>query len=187
MIYIDTFLYYSVFSSMVLIYGIGLNRLTETGDLEFNHITFYLKSIISIFTTIVLSWLIIKYILAPIRLIELYPLIALLLFICFNSFIEALIRLTTGYATTEFVVSFLIILLSLSESSSLVDTIIICLGCFTSLILLLPIIYTLKTRIINNEKKITEKFYSLFFMFLALLIIVISVLDIVWLNPGVIE
>ena len=187
MIYIDTFLYYTVFSSIVLIYGIGVNRLTEIGNFEFNHITFYLKTLISIFTTIILTWFITKYILAPIKLIELYPLFALLIFICFNSFIEALIRLTTGNSTTEFIISFLVILLSLSECSSILDSVVICLCCFTSMILILPLIYTLKARVISNENKITEKFYSLFFMFLALLIIIISVLDVDWLNPGVIE
>lgn len=187
MIFIDTFLYYTVFSSVVLIYGIGVNRLTEIGTFEFNHITFYFKTLLSILSSIVLTWIITRFVLAPIGLIELYPLFALLIFICINSFIEALVRLTTGTSTTEFIVSFLIILLSLSESTSILDSFIICASCFASLLLLLPLIFSLKSRVFCNGKKQNERFYSYFFMFLALLIIIISVLDIAWLNPGVIK
>ena len=187
MIYIDTFLYYTIFSSVVLIYGIGINRLAEFGNTQFNHILFSLKIILSIFGTVVLSWLVTKYVLAPIKLIELYPLMALLIFISLNAFLEALIRLTTGTSTTEFIISFLIVLLALSESTSIIDCIIICVSCLASILLLLPVIFTLKARIICNGRKINERFYSIFFMFLALLIIIISVWDIMWLNPGVIK
>lgn len=187
MIYLDTFLYYTIFSSIVLVYGIGINRLTDIGTYEFNHITFYIKSLICVFATITLTWVTMTYILVPLGIVEIYPLIALLIFISTNTFIEALIRLTTGTSATEFIVSFLIILLSLSEGISIVDSIIICLSCFVSLLLLMPIIYTLKSRVLTNGKKMNEKFYSLFFMFLALLIIVLSVLDVMWLNPGVIK
>ena len=187
MIYLDTFLYYTIFSSVVLIYGVGINRLTEIGSSSINHITFYIKTIISVFATIVLNWLIIRFILSPIGLVELYPLLALLIYICLNSFLEALVRLTTGTSTTEFVVSFLIILLALSESTSILDSIIIGLSCFSSVIVLIPFIYTLREHTKFNSYQFEEKLYTVFFMFLGLLIIVISVLDVLWINPGVIK
>ena len=187
MIYFDTFLYYTVFASVVLIYGIGINRLTEIGSSKISHITFYLKTLISVFATIVLSTLVIRFILIPIGLIELYPLLALLIYICLNTFLEALVRLTTGTSTTEFVVSFLIILLSLSESTSILDSIVIGASCFAAILLVAPFIYTLKKKLMFNGQKFEEKNYSFFFLFIGLLIIVLSVLDITWLNPGVIK
>ena len=187
MIYFDTFLYYTIFASIVLIYGIGVNRLTEIGTQKLGHITFYLKTLISVFATIVLSTLVVRFILLPIGLIELYPLLALLIYVSLNTFLEALVRLTTGTSTTEFVISFLIILLALSESTSILDSIIIGASCFASIILVVPFIYTLKRNLMTNGSKFEEKHYTFFFLFLGLLIIVLSVLDITWLNPGVVK
>ena len=43
MIYLNTFLYYTLFSSVIVIYGIGLNRSVEIGISLFYKPVFYLK------------------------------------------------------------------------------------------------------------------------------------------------
>lgn len=187
MIFFDTFLYYTFFASIVLIYGIGINRVAEIGITKFYDIIYYIKASISILSSSVLSWLITNYILVPLNLTELYPLIALLIFICINSFLEALVRLTTGNSTTEFVISFLIILLSLSESSTIIYTIIICFCSYISLLILIPFSITFKKRVCFNGQFLDEKYYSLFFMFLSILIIIMSTWDIGWLNSEVMK
>ena len=118
MIYLDTFLYYSVFASSVLIYGIGVNKIIEVEITKDINVLNYLKAIISILSTSMLVWLITNYILMPINLIEFFPLLALLLFVAINTFVEGLMRLTTGKSYSEFIISFLIVLLSIFESSS---------------------------------------------------------------------
>lgn len=187
MIYIETLLYYTLFASSVLIYGVGINRIVEVGISKFSNILYYVKAIISILSTAMLTWLITHYILLPINLIEVFPLVAFLLFVCINTFIEALIRLTTGKATTEFVISYLIIILSVCESVTFLDTIIICVSCFIAILLLFPLSITFKKRLCSNGQLLDEKYYSFFFIYLAVIIIILSVWDIGWLNTGVIQ
>lgn len=187
MMFFDTFLYYTFFASIVLFYGIGINRVAEIGITKFYDIIYYIKASISILTSAVLSWLLTQYILVPLNITEIYPLIALLIFICINSFLEALVRLTTGISTTEFVISFLIILLSISESSTIFNSIIICFSSYITLIFLIPFSITFKKRVCFNGQFLDEKYYSLFFMFLSILIIIMSTWDIGWLNAEVMK
>lgn len=187
MIFIDTFLYYTLFASAVLIYGIGLNSVAEIGIHRMNQVTYFTKAVLSIFVSSILSWIVVTTILVPLKIIEIYPLICFLIFICINVFIEGLIRLTTGVSTAEFLVSYLIVLLSISESTSIIYTMIICGSCFVALLILVPFAFTFKNRIQTDGYSIDEKYYSLFFIFLGLLILMMSSWDILWITPGVIK
>ena len=56
--FVDTVLYYVFFSSSLLLYGIGINRVTQIGFSSKTEVTFYVKLILSIFCSSVLSWLV---------------------------------------------------------------------------------------------------------------------------------
>lgn len=187
MIYLETFLYYSLFGSSVLIYGVGLNKIVEIGITKDINLLTYFKAIITILSTSMLSWLITNYVLMPINLIELFPLLTLLIFVAVNTFIEGLLRLTTGKSYSEFILSFLIILLSVFETISFLDSVIICVSCFTSFLILIPFGITFKKIICSNGQKLDERYYSFILIFFAILILFLSVWDIGWLNSGVIK
>lgn len=187
MSFLNSFLYYTIFSSVVLIYGIGINRVAEFGISKSNGIIFIIKEIVGILLTSILSWLFISYLLIPLKIVEVFPIISFLIFITVNSLLETLVRLTSKQVTSEFIISFLIVLLSICESTSLVHTILICLSCMISILLIVPFCHTFKNNILSNGFSINEKYYSLFFIFLGILILMMSVWDIVWLNPGVIK
>ena len=92
---IFTFLYYLLFSSAILIYAIGLNRATiVTHIMQIFPLIF--KSLVATISSSVLSWLFIQYILIPLNLIELYPLVALLIFTVISIFLETIIRIISG-------------------------------------------------------------------------------------------
>ncbi len=187
MMFLKTLLNYTLFSSILLFYGIGLNKTVEIGITKFSSIIFYIKSIITIFSTSSLTWLLTYYILMPINLVELFPLICILLFICINIFVDSLIRLTSGITAPEYIVSLLIILISIFESTSFLNTIAICLSGLLAILTMVPLAITFKKRICNNGRKLDERYYSLFFFFLAVIIIAISVFDSSWLQKGVIK
>ena len=187
MIYFYTFLYYSIFSSAVLIYGIGLNKIAEIGIVKFKETIFYVKCAISIISSAVISWLITNYLLVPLKITELFPLICFIIYACISTFLGGIIRLTTGKTTSEFAVSYLIILLSIAESSSLFFTLFISLCCLLSMLIIIPFSLTFRRRVCSNGRLLDEKYYSLYFFFLAVLILILSVWDIVWLNPEVIK
>lgn len=187
MIFLNAFLYYTLFASAILIYGVGLNRIADISLNSLNDVTFLLKAIISIFSTSILSWVVTYYILQPIKLVELCPLVIFVIYVCVNTFLEALIRITTGKSSVEFVVTYLIILLSVVESYSVLNTIIICVSCMLAFVILIPFCITFKARITMNGQSIDKKYYSIFFIFLSMLILVVSVWDIIWFSAGVIR
>jgi hypothetical protein len=182
--FINSSLYYICFASVVLIYGIGTNNVIELGSYRLKNITYCAKVFISILISSMLSWLVTKGILVNIKLTELFPLVSFLIFICINAFLEALIRLTTGRSATEFVFSYLVIILSISESTSFVNTIAICLSCILSLVCIIPFIIAFKK---SNGHTDEEKYYCRLFLYIAILILTISVFDVLWFNPGVIQ
>lgn len=187
MIYLFTFLYYVLFSSVVLIYGIGLNKIAEIGIVKFKETIFYVKCAIAIISSAVISWLITYYLLVPLKITELYPLICFIVYATISTFLGGIIRLTTGRTTSEFAISYLIILLSIAESSSLLFTLFISLCSLLSMLIIIPFSLTFRRRLCSNGRLLDEKYYSLYFLFLAVLILLLSVWDIVWLNPEVLK
>ena len=186
MIYISTFLYYICFASIVLIYGIGLNKTSEIEDFLNKRILYVIKIIVSIFISSVLSWIVTSTILEPLHLSEIYPIICFLIFICINIFMESLIRLTSKSSTTEFIFSYLTVVLSVSESSSILFTLVICASCILSFALLMPFIIFYKKKI-SRFNLTYDVYYCRLLLFLAVLIFIISAWDVSWLNPGVLK
>jgi len=180
---LSTFFYYIFFSSSVLMLGIGIDKISETSFFNHRSIIFFLKVIFTIFLSTILSWLFTQYILVPLKLYELFPMTTFFIFACISAFIEALIRITAKKSTTEFVVSFLIILLSVSESSSIIFSLVIPTSCLFSLFFTIPFVNTFKKSILSKEKY-KKNYFSILFLFLAVLIMIISVFDVSWLCRG---
>ena len=187
MIYYYTFQYYILFSSVVLIYGIGLNKIAEIGIVKFKEPIFYIKCAISIVSSALISWLLTYYLLVPLKITELYPLVCFIVYASISTFLGSIIRLTTGRTTSEFAVSYLVILLSIAESSSLLFTLFISLSSILSMLIIIPFSLTFRRRVCSNGRLLDEKYYSLYFFFLSILILLLSMWDIVWLNPEVIQ
>ena len=70
MIYLYTIVYYSLFTSVVLIYGIGLNKVAEIGIVKFKETIVYIKCAVTIISSAVISWLITHYLLVPLKITE---------------------------------------------------------------------------------------------------------------------
>ncbi|MCR4901095.1 MAG: hypothetical protein K5907_09815 [Treponema sp.] len=182
--FLNTILYYICFASVVLIYGIGTNNVIDLRMQKLNDITYAVKLFISILVSSMLSWFVTKGLLVPLKLTELFPLTSFLIFICINAFLEALVRLTTKRSSTEFVFSYLVIVISVFESTSFINTVAISVSCICSFLFIIPFILAFRR---NNGKQNTESYYCKLFLYIAILILVISVFDVMWLNPGVIK
>lgn len=181
-----SFLYYTCFASTILFYGIGINQIVDLNLFKTKSITYMIKILISILLSTVFSWLITSNILIPLHIVELFPVICFLIYICITTFLEALTRITTNKSTSEFIFSYLIIILSIMESTSLLNTLVISGSCIASLVLMCPFIYSFKERVFKDNVS-KEKYYTRFLLFLAVMIFIISVWDVLWLNPEVIK
>ena len=147
MIFVKLFLYYAIYTSLVLFYGVGLIRVTQLPFHRSLEINYLIKIFFSILVTTILTWLVTMYMLLPIHMVELYPIIAFLIYICITTFFESLVRITTGKSTAEFGISFLVILISVNESTSILEAMVICFGCICSFLLMIPLVYAVGQKI----------------------------------------
>ncbi|MCR4953166.1 MAG: hypothetical protein K6A43_03745 [Treponema sp.] len=183
---LNTFLYYLCFASAVLFCGIGSTKIVEFSKFTATTLAFFVKLLLSLSITVILGWLVTNKILVPLDMVELYPMVCLFIYVCINTFTEVLVRITTGIDSAEFIVSFLIVLLTVSESLTILDVFIISGSCILSLLALLPLVYSFRSRI-TTEIGMKEKYYCRLFLFLALLIFIISAWDSMCINPEVIK
>ncbi|MCQ2578120.1 MAG: hypothetical protein MJ176_06280 [Treponema sp.] len=181
MIFLKLFLYYAIYSSLVLFYGVGVVRVTQLPFHDSLEVNYLIKIFCSILISTVLTWLCAMYLLLPLKLVELYPIIAFLIYICVNTFFEALIRITTGKSSAEFAISFLIILLSVNESTSILESMVICCASICSFLFLIPVVYAIGQKIYVKKENILLN-TSLLFLSLVVVILLLSVFDVSWLN-----
>lgn len=186
MIYISTFFYYICFASSALIYGIGLNRIADLDYYSDKKALYYVKIVASIFVSSVISELMVNYILVPLGITEIYPILCILIFGCINVLFESLFRLSIGISSSEFVISFIIVILSISESTGVLNTLVISGSCLISLLIVLPIVYSFRQRILSSDEN-KETYLCRFFIFIAIIILILSSFDITWLNKEVIR
>lgn len=181
-----TVLFYYLFpASAILLYGIGMNRvIVMSGNLSGSFIS-SVKSLFSVTGSVVLSYLFIQYILVPVQLQELYPLVCVLIFIAVSVLCEVIVRITTGQSAAEFTISLLCILLALNESTSLVESICIALTCIISFYLFTYVVYTIRKRVERSNPSADFKSSSLLFLSLAAIMIALAAWNVSWLNPGV--
>ena len=180
----STLLYYMFFACVILFMGIGTNKILDSKFDRLKNLTYCSKIIVSILISSLLGYLITKGILLPLKITELFPLVCFLVYVCINAFLEAIIRLTTGKSSAEFVISYLVILLSVSESISILNTIFITAGCLLALAGIIPFIMAFRKR---NSDTTSDAIFCRLFLYLAILLIALSCWDVTWFNPEVFQ
>jgi len=178
-----TILYYIFFASAVALYGVGFNSATILCDSFHKIHTLLIKTLVTILSTTCISWLIMKFFLVPLKLEELYPLFCLIVFIILSIFIEALMRIVAKKVTSDFSLSYMIIILAINESLNILDVILITVCSYISFIILIPILYSLKKRIeIVGDLNVHGNKKSLILVSIAIIIATIAVGNVTWLN-----
>lgn len=184
---LNSFLYYVLFCSSVLIYGIGFHQVSVLCESPKKIILGAIKSFSCVIISYLFSYGINKTILIPLSIIELYPFIALLLFISISVFFEILIEITIKKNFAEFSVCFLSLLLALNEGITLLDGILICMGILTCFYALLPVLFAIdkKMSLIIPNNVLKRK--SIIFLSMILIMLALYSFNISWLNTGVIK
>lgn len=184
MIYLNAFFYYVCFASAILIYGIGINKTADVTSLKGKDIVYFAKIIITILISSILSWLVADKLLVPLKLAELYPFTSLLVYIFISMLLEMITRYFTKKSSTEFVLSYLTVVLSVSESTAFVNTIVICVSTIVAMLLFTPFVVAFRKRILKNGE-LPEVYMTRLFIFIAIIILIITSWDIMWINPEV--
>lgn len=185
---ITTLLFYTVFSSVILIYGAGLGAATVVSQGMKDLALPLVRIFSSVLSSAALTWVITKFILVPLKATLLYPLVAVLVFIAFSLFIDSLIRIVSGKAAPDFDFSFLVVLLALNESATLADVILISLSAFISLVLALPLLHSLEKRIdVAGNSMLHTNRKSLLLVSVAIVVVALLSGNVSPFTPGVLK
>ena len=180
-------LYYFVYASAVLLYGIGLDRIGVLSPKPSHGFLGCLKMIFSVSASSVIAYLINSALLVPAHLTELAPFFAILVFVLFAVFMETIIRISAKISVAESCVSFLCVLLGLTEGSSIASCLII--SCLSVILfyLFVPVLFAIRRRIKLSPLPRAFRNESVIFISIAIIMIVLLAWNVSWLNPGVLK
>ncbi len=182
---ISSMVYYIFYSSAVLFYGIGLNRSAVACVDMKGQFMKGIKSLFTVTSSAVLSYLVCKSLLVPYSLSELYPFVCALIYISISVFYESIVRITSRNSSAEFSISLLSILLSVNEGTSLLRVTIISLSCVLSFYLFVPILHAIFRRIEAGERAKDFSESALVFLSMAVILLALFAWNVSWFNSGV--
>lgn len=169
---LSLFLYYILFSSTILVYGVGVSKCIVLCDnlsaLRLN----FIKILLTLVITSISAYAICARFLVPLNLGDLYPLVAAVVLLVAAIFFETMIRITTNDTTSDFGFTYLVVLLALNESQSMLEAIFITLASLISFILLLLVTHVIKCSFYATKSKVALR--PLIMVVLAILLVVIS-------------
>ncbi|MCR5218357.1 hypothetical protein [Treponema sp.] len=176
-------IFYTLLSSAVFIYGIGLSRLTFYSQSPRLYFIKLFKMLCTVSATSSLSYLFSVYLLGKNNLQDMFPFISVLILLTISAFIETILRLSTRTSTAEYALSFLSIILAMGESNSLSECVIISCACVLSFFILVPVINTIRKRAAATGKNPMD----IFIVLITFAIIMITSLwwNTSWLNSEV--
>ncbi len=181
---ISTMLYYIIYSSTVLIYGIGIERTAVLCRKKNNLFLIFIKMMISVISTAVISFWFINGILSEAGLYELYPLFVLLLFFAISIFTEAIIRITAKISACEFGISVVFTFLGITEATTISECILISASSIITFFLGIFFLYAVNRRMELNEKKQEYEKLGYILVSLAVVMVIFLFWNVSWINTG---
>lgn len=179
---LSVILYYLAASSAVLFYGIGINRTVSIKGTFSDNLVSCFKALAAGASTSALTYLVVMWLLVPVHLAELYPLVALIFFLIFTTLSEIFIGIGIRNTPTEFTIPLLSVFLGVNEGFSIGVAVIITCTCIISFYLLMIIFHAVKGRISFYTTGGGLKTYAVLLLCLAAAIIAISGSNGTWLN-----
>ena len=182
---INTILYYVFFSSVVLVYGIGIQRSVTLSKKKHDLLLKAVKMLICVSSTSALSYMLVYWLLVPLDLAELYPFVVILFFLAISVFIEAIIRITAKISAVESGVAIIFIFIALTESTSFSECVFISVTAVISFFEIIPFIIAIGRRNDLNGRK--QEYEKTGFLLVSIAIIMLMLLswNVTWLNKGV--
>ena len=179
-------LYYLIFASGVLIYGIGLNRVI-TADRSHCTILIFFRTLITVVCSVLFCKLFIWLLLEDAGMGMLFPFFCALVQIIISAFCQVIVDLTAKTTAAEFSVSFLATVLAVSESVSVGEAVLFAVCFVCSFSLLVPLVQVLRSRILYAQPISSFATGALLFISLAIVLLCLGAVNVSWLIPGVMQ
>ncbi len=182
MIFLNIVIYYILSASAILFYGIGINRVISISDNFSSLVLSCIKCLCTASATTSITYFINYFLLLPHELEELYPFIAVVIFVLISILLEIFVTIGIGKSVTEFAIPMLSVILGINEGLSLSRAIVITCSCILSFYLIIGFIYPFRIRIRTYKFDTGLKTYSLLLVFLAVIMFAISGWNSSWCN-----
>ena len=183
----NNFMFYFLYSSSVIIYGAGLNYSIQNSNKPSKLFSSFVRILFTVIITSVLVFLIEHYLLAKLNIMDLFPFAAVVVFLLVSLLLETIFRKSVQNRLNEYAFSLVCILLTLSESLTLIETIVIGSSTVLSIVLLVPVLYAIRKRIEISNPLEDFKNSSLLLITLSILSLLTLVWNVSWLNKGVLH
>lgn len=170
---LGTVFYYIASASAVLFYGIGINRTVSIKDNFSDSLVSCFKALASGASATAMTYLVTMWLLSPVQLCELYPVVAVIFFLIFTTLSEIFIGIASSTAPTEFTIPLLSVFLGINEGLALGYAVIITCSCIISFYLLVIVFHCVKERVSFYTTGSGLKTYAVLLLCLAVIIIAI--------------
>lgn len=178
---LGTILYYIASASAVLFYGIGINRTISIKDNFSDSVVSCFKALLTGAAVAAVSYLVTMWLLVPVHLTEIFPLLTIVIFLIFTTLSEIFIGIGLSNSPTEFTIPLLSVFLGINEGSSIGFAVIITCTCIISFYLLVIVFHVVNERIRFYTTDAGLKTYAVLLLCLAAAIIAISGCNSSWL------
>lgn len=175
-------IYYIFSSSLIFYYGIGINRLLTLKKDYKTYFLSLLKTLCLTLLTTFLTFCLNVFVLKSLSLDVLLPLFMGLIFILLSYLFNLLIKIGPFDLGEDYVLPFMITLLSLTEGFSFATALIISATSTVSFYLLMLFIFALKRRFALYQKESELKSFNVLLFSIAVLLIIFYSSDASWLN-----
>lgn len=182
---ISTFLYYVFYSSVVMVYGIGIERSIILSKKKHDLVIKAIKMILCVSSTSSLSYLIVNRILTPVDLLEIYPFIVILIFLVISVFLEAIIRITAKISAVESGIALMFIFLGLTESNSFGECVMISMFSILAFFLNAPFVIAITRRNDLNGRRQEYTKNGPLLITVGIVMFILLSWNVSWLNKGV--
>ena len=180
MFYIESFLFYIFSSSIILVYGIGLDcsLINSNMKIPFNKQSFVI--FIKIITSILILWYPINYFIPFIGFQELSPLFIILVCGIVDELTSIFISRQRGHNPAESLFFFGIVFLALAEGASLLFSLIIAISALVGFFLITITLFAIKNKVTDAPVPVDLKGPPLALISMGLLYLIIHAADASW-------
>lgn len=174
-------LYYILSSSIILYYGVGVNRIITLKKKTSAYILSLLKALIITCSTSSVCYLLNYFLLIPLQINEIFPFFTALVFVLISFGLHSLIKTGSFDLAEDYVVPFMIILISLNEGGTILTCLFINISSVFSFYLLLLILISTRRRFNLYQSEKGFKPYYIMLITICILFIAVYSINASWL------
>lgn len=176
--------FYLFSGSLVLFYGLGLDQELTLKKNVLSWLKNILKTLLLTVSTTSLTYFFNKFVLLSLGVEEILPFIMALFFAGITFGLKLIFKSNYFSLSEEFIIPFLIILVSLSEGFSFLSTILVCVCCVLSFYLFMILVFSIRKRFSLYQKDSGLKPFYILLLSLAAVFVAIYGFNSSWLMLG---